>query len=494
MRPIDPNKDYYAILGVSSEATPEEIKSAYRELVRQYHPDSPQGSEEKFRLIQEAYEVLRDEVLRRAYDRQREVRGTAQAAPMTCQITLSRNTLWSRPGPQMLYVLLDVEAKRPGSVRQRLPLNLALVIDRSTSMKGARLDNVKMAAVDLVDYLSPADRVAIISFSDRARVEIPSSPADNRVALRSAIMGLMAGGGTEIYQGLLAGLHEVSAYPADKYASYVILLTDGHTYGDDDKIRSLATMAKTQKVSIITMGIGEDWNDLLLDEVAKLSGGVSDYISSPRQIREVFMDRLNELANVVMREVRLTCNLASYVKLHAAFRVQPYMEQLNLHPTPNGEMVFELGRLSEDQPQAFVFEWIAEAGTEQGERRLGRIELKGVLADSHESVSIRRDVSVNFMLKPLEEEVPPRLVNLLARLSVFRLQEQAWRVLEAGDVKKATSLLESAATRLFDMGYPDLGHIAMLEAERIGKGENATPKGRKQVRYGTRSLTINRGR
>jgi len=242
------------------------------------------------------------------------------------------------------------------------------------------------------------------------------------------------------------------------------------------------------------MGIGEDWNDLLLDDIAKLSGGVSDYISSPRQIREVFMSRLNELATIILRQVKLSCNLASYVKLHAAFRVQPYMEQLNLNPTANGELAFDLGHLSEDQPQALVFEWVVEAGTEQGERRLGRIELTGVLADSRESVSVRRDVKVNFMLKPPEEEVPARLVNLLARLSVFRLQEQAWRVLEAGDTRRATSLLESAATRLFDMGYPDLGHIAMLEAERIEKGEQVTSKGRKQMRYGTRSLTIGSSR
>ncbi len=494
MRPIDPGKDYYGILGVTIEATPEEIKNAYRELVRRYHPDSPEGNEETFRLIQEAYEVLRDDILRRAYDRQRQARGSARTLPVTCQVTLSRNTLRSQPGPQMLYVLFDVDARRPGPARQRLPLNLALVIDRSTSMKGARLDNVKMAAVDLVDYLAPDDRIAIISFSDRARVEIPSTPAHDKVALRSAIMGLMPGGGTEIYQGLLAGLHEVGAYPSNQYISYVILLTDGHTYGDDEKIRNLASMARSQGIGIITMGIGEDWNDLLLDDVARLSGGLSEYISSPRQIRDVFMNRLNDLSNIVLRQVRLSCNLASYVKLHAAFRVQPYMEQIKPLSEKHQEVVLELGDLSEGQPQALLFEWIITSGEEQGDRRLGRIELQGILADSNEPIQIRRDVNTTFVINPTQEEVPPRLVNLLARLSVFRLQEQAWNVLATGDVKKATSLLESAATRLFDMGYPDLGHVAMLEAERISKGEQVTSKGRKQVRYGTRSLNIPHGR
>lgn len=493
MRPIDPTKDYYAILGVSPEVTPEELKSAYRELVRRYHPDSPDGSEEKFRLVQEAYEVLRDEPLRRAYDRQRLARGATRVSPLSCELSLSRTFLRIMPGPQMLYVLMDIDVRQQGQKR-RVPLNLALVIDRSTSMKGTRLDNVKMAAVDLIDMLQPEDRLAVISFSDRARVEYSSSMSQDKVALRSAVMGLMPAGGTEIYQGLLTALHEVSAYPTDKYISYVILLTDGHTYGDDEKILNLANMAKAQGVGIIALGIGEDWNDTLLDEVARRSGGVSEYIHSPRQIREILVRRLGELSGIALRQTKLKCNLVKYAKIHAAFRVLPYMEQLRFQTNVYQETVFELGDISEDQPLALLFEWILEAGEEQGDRRVGRLELSGLLPDSNEPVSIRRDVNVTFVHNVTPEEVPPRLVNLLARLSVYRLQEQAWKVLESGDVKRATALLESAATRLFDMGYNDLGHVAMLEVQRIEKGEQASSKGRKQVRYGTRSLTIPRGR
>ncbi len=492
MRPIDPTKDYYAILGIDAEATPEEIKGAYRELVRRYHPDSPEGDEEKFRLVQEAYEVLREEPLRRAYDRQRLARGTVRTAPLSCEVMLSRTNVPIMPGPQMLYVLMDIDAHRQGPARKRLPLNLALVIDRSTSMKGTRLDNVKMAAVDLIDYLRPEDRLSIISFSDRARVEYTASGALDKVALRSAVMGLMSGGGTEIYQGLLAGLHEVSAYPTDKYVTYVVLLTDGHTYGDDDKILNLAAMAKSQNVGIIAMGIGEDWNDALLDEVARRSGGVSEYISSPRQIRELLLKRLGDLAGIVLRHVKLKGKMVNYARIHAAFRVLPYMEQLRMQNDQYQEVVFELGDVSEDQPLALLFEWVIEGEQEQGERRLGRFELVGELPDTHEVVSIRRDVNVTFVFHPAAEEVPPRLVNLLARLSVYRLQDQAWKALESGDTQRATKLLESAATRLFDMGYNDLGHIAMLEVQRVKEGDQASSRGRKQVRYGTRSLTIPR--
>jgi molecular chaperone DnaJ len=63
-------KDYYDILGVSKESSKEEIKKAYRKLVKKYHPDvnKEDDAEEKFKEVQEAYEVLSDESKRSAYD------------------------------------------------------------------------------------------------------------------------------------------------------------------------------------------------------------------------------------------------------------------------------------------------------------------------------------------------------------------------------------------------------------------------------------------
>jgi hypothetical protein len=92
-----------------------------------------------------------------------------------------------------------------------------------------------------------------------------------------------------------------------------------------------------------------------------------------------------------------------------------------------------------------------------------------------------------------EQPVPPRLLNIMARLSIFRLQEHAWNALTAGESRRATQFLESAATQLFDLGYRELGQAAMLEVRRLQQGHDPSLEGRKKLRYGTRSLSIPAG-
>ncbi len=218
---IDFEKDYYAVLGVSQYAMDEEIKRAYRGLARLYHPDSAQGDAARFRVIQEAYEVLRDTVRRRAYDRQRDARGLSGDAALSLEVILSRKKMPMVDVPQVLYALVDISPQHE-SASVRRNLNLVLVVDRSTSMRGARMSNVKLAAQDMVEAMRPEDRLGIVSFSDRAEVVAPSTLGTDKQKLYTAIASLTPSGGTEIYQGLYTGLEEVCKHLSDRYIHHLI--------------------------------------------------------------------------------------------------------------------------------------------------------------------------------------------------------------------------------------------------------------------------------
>jgi Ca-activated chloride channel family protein len=352
-------------------------------------------------------------------------------------------------------------------------------------MRGARIENVKLAALDLVNSLQPQDRLALISFSDRAEVLMPSTEVRNKVTFRSAISRLVPGGGTEIYQGLLAGLQEVRRHCTDSYISHVILFTDGRTYGDELQALAEARRAGTQNIGISALGIGEDWNDVFLDDLACAGKGTSAYIRTPSQVQKILRERVDELSTIVARGLCLKLTLDSSVRLRSISRVAPYLEMLDIS---DGEP-FLLGDLN-GEPLMVLLELVVQQ-YQTGERHIVSLNLKGTGRLGKQPVHLHQSISAQFVGGQSEQEpVPARLLNALSHMSVFRLQERAWKALDSGNPVRATQLLEFASTQLLNMGHRELSRAALLEAGRVAQGGVPTLGGRKKLRYGTRSLAI----
>jgi len=499
---IDAEKDYYAILGVPQSATDEEIRRAHRALARRYHPDSrtEKAPTTLFHEIQAAYAILSDPHSRRAYDRRRAELGLSKQAAngwpssaLSWKILPSQDQLCSLYEEQVLYLLVEIRPAATGRGK-RLPLNLCLVIDRSTSMQGARLEHVKQAAHQIIDELQDDDVLAVVTFDDRAEVVLPSQLSTNRAYAKAKISTILASGGTEILQGIQAGLAEVEKLHSGQVISHLILLTDGQTYGDEEDCVAEAQLAGARRIGITAMGIGEDWNDVLLDEIAAESGGVSAYIASPGQVRTLLQKRVRGLGSVFAQGLALEFRCAEDVRVESAFRTSPYLERLSLPPKVGGDRggaLMNLGSLQVDVPLTIVLE-VGVAQKPPGEHRLLQLELTGdVPALGRQGEKLRRDVHCTFTpTEPPPKPVPPAVLSVLSKITIYRMQERAWEVLDSGDVKAATQQLEIIATRLFSLGETQLARAAMLEAGRISQGGTATAKGRKELKYGTRSLTI----
>lgn len=483
---IDVEKNYYAILDVPHTATDEEIKRAYRALARRYHPDSrgEVASTELFHEVQAAYAILSDPHTRRAYDLQRAKAGLDKAA-LSWDVVLSQPQLSSLYEEQVLYILMEV---RPALAEQgeRLPLNLCLVIDRSTSMQGARLEHVKGAAHQIIDELRDDDVLAVVTFNDRAETVLPGQRDINRARAKAKVSTVWASGGTEILKGLQTGLAEIDRFHSKEVTSHLILLTDGQTYGDEQDCVAQARQAGVRRIGISAMGIGEDWNDALLDQIASTSGGVSAYIASPGQVRALLHQRVRGLGTVFANGLTLQPRCTEGVWVESAFRVSPYLDRL---VASSG--AFNLGALQADVPMAVTLE-IGVAQRPPGEHRLLQLELTAdIPALGRHGERLRRDINCTFTAtESPAESVPPTVLSALSKVTVYRMQERAWAALESGDVEGATRQLEMIATRLFDLGESRLARAAMLEAGRIAKGGAPTAKGRKEIKYGTRSLTI----
>ena len=483
----DASSNLYAVLGVPPEATAEDIREAYRIMARRFHPDvnRNQGADLQFRDIAAAHEVLGNPAARRSYDDARQ-HLRDEPAYFSLRVVPSRRVLGVLDEPQVLYLLLEiVPAQRMVSVRRRnAPVNLTLVLDRSTSMRGARLDKVKVAAHHIIDQLSPQDVISVVSFSDRADVLIPATMVTDKAALCSTVSIMHADGGTEIYHGLAAGLAECRRHLAPRMVNHVILLTDGRTFGDEERCLALAREAAEDGIGISAMGIGEEWNDEFLDALVSATGGTSAYINTPKAVLQFLDERVRSLGDAFAERLQLVIAPDADVTLESVFRLHP-----NPQPVEASQQPIPLGTLEKNRLLRVLIQLQMPPSNRIGFRSVVRVDVTGdVLVADRQHYKVLSDVALEIAVEPSPEQPPTAILDALGKLTLYRMQQKAERALTQGSPAEAARQLESLATRLFAAGQDELGHKAIQEARRVAHTQAFSQEGRKSLKFHTRQL------
>jgi len=484
---MDVSRNLYAILGVPSDATQEDIREAYRLAARRFHPDANpnEGADLQFRDIAAAYEILGNPQQRYAYDEALRV-GEEAPAYFSVRVTPSRRVLSTLDEPQVLYLLLEIAPLRE-LARQKRPevrLNLTLVLDHSKSMKGLRLDKLKIAAIQIIENLNSQDRLSIVSFSDRADVLIPAGAVEDKTALRAQVNMIRADGGTEIYHGLRAGIDECRKYLSDRYVNHVILLTDGRTFGDEERCLELAEKAATEGIGISAMGIGEEWNDEFLDALASRTGGTSTYVNSPTAVVRFLNERVRSLGDTLAERLKLSVAPDADVVLESVFKLQPNPQPLDITPQP-----IPLGLLEFNRTLTCLIQLQMPPSTQTGFRTVARLDVTGnILMAERQVYKAVSDISVEIAENPPPEDPPPAILDSLGKLTLYRIQEKAQQSLAQGNVAEATRRLENLATRLLASGQDELAQMAIIEARRVASTSVLSEEGRKTLKFGTRML------
>lgn len=476
--------NFYARLGVAKTVSLDEIHRAYRVAARKYHPDTNPnaGAKELFLLVQEAYSVLSDPDKRQVYDST--LPGDVDAAP-----ELMVNTLYSRssitPGEpeQIVYVLIDLMATEIER-NSKPPLNVALVLDTSTSMAGPRLSQVIKAASQFLDQLSPQDTLSIVAFNDRAEVVLAAQKGIDVPRLRSRLSTLQTRGGTEILQGLQAGLQEVQRNLRPNSVNHVLLITDGRTYGDEAASLTLSAQAAEQGIPISAVGIGEEWNENFIDQLVAKAGGSSLYADKNPAIHKLLERKLSSLNQSYASNVRLQYASGSNCKLAYSFRLAPELGILG-NETP----IF-LGDIPMEGSLSVLLEFDVDASRlRSGETDLATGELRlDIPSRSIPATKARFQLSRPVKESTKPEAPPQALVNAIGKLSLFRMQERARQDLENGDAEGAAKRLRMLATRLLSNGERSLARTVLLAAEDIKVSGSLDEKTGKQIKYGTRAL------
>jgi Ca-activated chloride channel family protein len=206
------------------------------------------------------------------------------------------------------FVLVELTAPPAAQVRERRPVNLSFVIDRSGSMSGGKLELAKQAVLDAIDRLDPKDRFSVVMYDDEVQLVAESSPA-TATAKRdaaAAVRGIGPGGSTNLSGGWFAGSEQVALRLDDGAGNRCLLLTDGlanRGITNPDELTGHVTALRERGVSTTTFGVGNDFDEVLLQAMADAGGGHFYYIADGAQIRDHIASEVGETLEVTARDV-----------------------------------------------------------------------------------------------------------------------------------------------------------------------------------------------
>ena len=192
----------------------------------------------------------------------------------------------------------------------RLPLNVALVIDRSGSMGDGKLDEAKRCAHDFLCRMSGKDRVAVVVYDTHVQTLLPLTTVDAaRMQIKQLLAQVETGGYTALHEGWLRGAELLAPHAGRTAVNHVVLLTDGQAnrgLTDVSEICAQVGALAAAGVTTTTVGLGADFNEELLTAMATAGRGRAHYGERAVDLAETFESEIGLLSHLQWRDVRVS--------------------------------------------------------------------------------------------------------------------------------------------------------------------------------------------
>jgi Ca-activated chloride channel homolog len=272
-----------------------------------------------------------------------------------------------------------------GGATQALGLNLALVLDVSGSMYEedgtgiSRLARVQQAARTAIGKLKPDDTLAIVAFAHDAQVVLPPTPLSERDKIEDVIDRIdrfeVDPGGTAMDIGMQLALDEVDKFASPTKLTQLVVLTDGETSGETT-CRQLAQEAARKKVRLFVIGVGTEWNQGLIKDLARLGEGDWGYIdvNDASAAERVFTREFEALASAGFLDVQMRLKAMKDIKIKRVRMVVPEIKELTLDEPEERTFTASLGTLERDKSTRYIVD-LSLPRRPDGKFRIADIEI-----------------------------------------------------------------------------------------------------------------------
>ena len=343
------------------------------------------------------------------------------------------------------YVMVSGVAPDAPARSERLPVNIALVLDRSGSMDGAKFVLARQAVELSLRMLRPEDRFALVVYDEEVDVLMRSTaatPAARRQATE-ALRNVGPRGATDLCGGWMRGCEQIAEHLRDEGVARALLLTDGLANRgviEHHELKRHAGELRQRSIATSTFGVGSDFEENLLRDMAHEGGGNFYFIQTPAQIPDFLTSELGEALDVVARHAALEIVLPRGARAEVISRYR-VSQQVGAN-----ELRVELGDLVSGQEIRAVVRVQFPPG------RVAEQAMVRVAMTADAAAMEREDGSVMWTYashaendhQPRDREVDHEVATLYAA----RAREQATEANRRGDFDGARRVLERTAARI----------------------------------------------
>jgi Ca-activated chloride channel homolog len=218
---------------------------------------------------------------------------------------------------QIAHIRIGLTGFKIEEPQERAPVNMSIVIDKSGSMNGEKIQRALEAAEMVVERLGREDILSVVAYDSTVKVILPATRVSDRETLIGKIRQIRAGGNTALFAGLSKGAAELRKFLADERVNRVILLSDGLANVGPSSPSDLGALGASlikEGISVTTIGIGAQYNEDLMTQISIKSYGDHYFAENASQLAGIFDKELNRALRVVAQEVDIRIECAPGVR------------------------------------------------------------------------------------------------------------------------------------------------------------------------------------
>ena len=339
---------------------------------------------------------------------------------------------------QLAHMKIGLTGFEMTSKEERPPVNVAIVLDRSGSMSGQKIEHAKKAAIQAIDYLGSDDIVSIVAYDHRVNVLVPATKVSDKASIKKRISALTSGGNTALFAGVSKGAAELRKFADKDRVNRIILLSDGKANSGPSSPKALGDLGaslRKEGISVTTWGLGNGYNEDLMDQLAQRSDGNHTFIESPQQLAGIFEAEFGDILSVVAQEVS--------IEVKCAAGVRP-VKVLNREAEISGQRIItQLNQLYSRQEKYILIEVEVPATEANETRKIADVDIAyaNMLTETTDEISSALSVkftrSKEVVQKSTNEEAMTEVVLQKATVA----NKLATSLRDKGDIEQAKQVL-----------------------------------------------------